>query len=540
MVSVLTLLAALIFGIDQAAPKGQLVIVVLEAGTEQPIQGADVWIVSQRSNTERREATTGPDGRVRITDLPADQYEIGISSASHLSWNIKLRNSGFALPPFHRPLQAGSLVYQPGRALVRVDKEPETVTFRLPRGAIIAGHVRDERGRPVRGALVQLFEAGDYKVDRHFVVARVDNKVTGADGTFEFIGLSPGAYRVAVNPDEEPFDYNDIYYPGTTEVESSEAITVDAAGRRDVIVPLRRVRTVTLRGRVLGHDVRDGELKFRRLDVSTGHSISSFLIDVGRDGTFDIEQVESGVFGLSYARGADGQEPTHVAFAVIHVNASPVSEVELKVLPVASMSGRIVVQGTGLSNSLDLHVLAEPTGIDTDLRMMLSRSNTTPDGQSFRIDTLLGPYRFVIRTPSGVLPTAMLLEDGTDILGKEFTAKPGMHYGNVRVILTEGVATIRGTVPMAGRENVYGGLRVVAFPRDDETWHDRRGAVYGHVSDDGTFTLSDVVPWREYYVATCQIPCEAKRDGSGLRELVKTATLISVGRPGEYRVTLKR
>ena len=134
----------------------------------------------------------------------------------------------------------------------------------------------------------------------------------------------------------------------------------------------------------------------------------------------------------------------------------------------------------------------------------------------------------------------MLLDNGVDILDKEFDLEPGRIYSNIRVILTRQVARIEGTLAMKDLDSVWGGVMVVAFPTDESLWLVPEIAKSARVEDTGRFTITHLKPGREYFVASCVWPCPNVRNVNGLKELSKAATRQRIDRPGRYPIALKR
>jgi beta-lactamase regulating signal transducer with metallopeptidase domain/protocatechuate 3,4-dioxygenase beta subunit len=107
----------------------------------QPIAGARVVNIGNEWFPERRETTTGPDGRFRLDDLFTNQrqyYEMGGPQPYRMI---------LALAPGHQPTA------MPVEAGPR--DRPTEVKLTLKAGHTIAGRVVDESGHPIEGVLVK-------------------------------------------------------------------------------------------------------------------------------------------------------------------------------------------------------------------------------------------------------------------------------------------------------------------------------------------------------------------------------------------------
>lgn len=530
----------LVLGLALAAPgtsqlpPAAIHVLVLEEGTETPISGAELWLAA-RNQEEPRSAMTGGDGTAWIRNLPPGPYHLQINSRMHRSYRER-RPDDATVPPPPNP-NASVSIQEPGAADVVLRAGTTTkITFRLPRGGVIAGTVKDG-DRPASGARVVLLQDVGSATETHPTVGRVHEVTTGPDGAFEFSGLAAGKYRLAANPGRTR-RLDDIYYPGVTGIQSSEPLAIELGERRDVIFPIKELPINLVSGRVVDEYAGVGrrELVSRRLDVDTGDTIMNAIIPLGEDGAF-VAHMERARHGLIYTRHGQGRAVVAAAFHTLRVGDEPTSYIELRPQPVASMSGTFVFRGGQRPDDDDrLTVNPWPIGTDATLRSGLHGTVTTDN--TFRLDSLLGAYRISVATPRGWLADAVLLDDGRDILHKEFAVIPSHHYSGVRVVLTNEVASIVGSVRGAGGKNSGPSLMVIAFPVDSAGWAFWDQKATGDVSNDGRFEIADVRVNQEYFVALCEWPCPTGIAQNTQR--AKAAARVNVDRPGTYRVVLQR
>jgi len=68
--------------------------------------------------------------------------------------------------------------------------------------AVLAGHVLDENGTPIRSAWVNASRWKDIAGKRRFTESHAVS--TDADGYFLIADLTPGSYTVAASPEDDP------------------------------------------------------------------------------------------------------------------------------------------------------------------------------------------------------------------------------------------------------------------------------------------------------------------------------------------------
>ena len=127
------------------------------------------------------------------------------------------------------------------RAKVKLPADATELAIQLPTERVIAGHVRDDRGKPVAGVVVSANNL-DAMMGPLFEVDNPLEATTNGSGQFQIHHLEAGKYSLSVRDDTPRFlhvegDHRDV-----------------EAGRRDV--ELRTVRPLTLRFRVVDPDDR--------------------------------------------------------------------------------------------------------------------------------------------------------------------------------------------------------------------------------------------------------------------------------------------
>lgn len=194
-------------------------------GTSKSLGGLADARVTFEGAGESREVRTDSEGRVRLSGLKPGTYKVRL-----------------ALPE-------GLTTYKEEQELTVADRGCASVFYSVTDDGRVGGRVVDVEGSAVKGVRVALVEADDPESERHY--AR--DATTGEDGRYEFKGLPPGRYLLAVNlnPYPQPNDptnaYPRTYYPGVAEASRAEAVTVGVGERakdRDITLPARRAESV--------------------------------------------------------------------------------------------------------------------------------------------------------------------------------------------------------------------------------------------------------------------------------------------------------
>jgi hypothetical protein len=299
---------------------------------------------------------------------------------------------------------------------------------------------------------------------------------------------------------------------------------------------------------IAGHVVLPPEMEaFRlqltsiRVDVDHGDNFGFEVSSVKPDGSFAVENLEPGRYGLrADATGRrGGAQLLAAAVAIVDVTDKSVTDARLPVQPLAAISGVIVIDGQNPPRSGDINVsfpAVGPTRYLYDVPGSLNEPNNVPP---FRFETryLMGPRRLVVNAPDGWILESAVLADRTDITDRPFTVGPGKDYRDVRVTLTDRCATIIAEVKRTALRYFGDDAMVTVFPED----RDKRGDFSRFVksqtlSRDGIFEIKGLPPGETYLVAAHAR--EEWRTEKALIEWERTAARVYVDRPGVFQVKL--
>ncbi len=199
------------------------------------------WPIVAWNRTGKGETETNSEGSFEITGLPSGNYEL-------VAQPLSLAGRGAAgwLPLDRVEVAFGEMVEQ----LVLVYGD----------GLKISGRVADENGFPKHGLVVRAYEKGGAK-HREFTT------LTGADGTYQFVGLDEGDYSVTAVYPGGSNAYSGSVPAGSTDVDlvvkpfgSVEGQVIDAGTRQ----PIEEFEIHFQRGRI-------GELSTHHLTEEFDH-----------------------------------------------------------------------------------------------------------------------------------------------------------------------------------------------------------------------------------------------------------------------------
>ena len=536
------ILTSLIAFLQAPAPQtGTLAVLVVERQTNAPLSGVRVSIVNSETRPAvQEEATTAADGTVTFTGLSVGRYHVRTWSKTHLANEEPLPGSGGVAIWFPGVADDQEVLrHLPGSASVRVRPGRRLdLRFELPLGGVITGrHISPETAQVT--AMVTLYSTYKSNVSGGLIRRSQGRVKTETDGSFEFGPLLRGAYLLTFQPwDDDTDGFSEVYFPNTVDLRDATPLNIATRTRVD-LPPIKFVAVPRVRISGAIEDVGDGrrELVGRDLDISRGDVISNAVIPVRRNGTFSAPNVDAGLKGLLYTRRARDGSLLTAGTAVIHVGAKPLTGIRLTPVAPATISGRFVFERPYEpgKNDLDPQLYLGPLGPDAWLRENLSKTEREKDHQ-FRIQGIIGLHRIDARAPVGWVVSGILLEDGRNILDTSFRFEPGMHYRNLRVLLSPDAATIEGRILLTPKTEVF--RRLMVFPVDESLW---RVVRYTHLADferDGSFRIPAITPGREYFVTTCEWPCAMGAED--LERLARNAVRIFIDRPGGFTVTLKR
>ena len=160
-----------------AAPTGTSALtgaVVTDAATPAPVRRA---IVTITGSGQARRTIAGDDGRFAFSALPAGQFTVTATRPGYVPSSYGAKRPG-----------------RPGTPVALDAGQQTAITIRMPRGAVITGTIRDERGQPAAG--VQVFVVDARNAGNASAVTSNETAVVDDRGVYRIYGLLPGDFHV--------------------------------------------------------------------------------------------------------------------------------------------------------------------------------------------------------------------------------------------------------------------------------------------------------------------------------------------------------
>jgi hypothetical protein len=436
----------------------------------QPLRGVSIRLTVQRGSASIRDlpaATTDDSGRFELPGLPAAEY---ILTATR---------SGFVTLQYGqaRPNQSGRpVVVGDGEAVEQVD-------IALPRGGVVAGHLLDEAGDPVTGAVVQVLRQRYVDGRRQLTAVGLDQ--TDDRGQFRVHGMPPGTYFLAATVQRAQFILPEwvgrsaggvgsatAYYPGSESEAEAQPLTVGMGQElTDLAFVFRPPRLASISGIVTfvdGRPAATGNLRLsqRMPFTAGGDGGSTTNVAIRTDGSFVVPNLPPGPYSLTATIRENGGE---AASAHVVLDGSDLV-LALVLSRGRTARGRIVFDTgkppEGLRPSLSTITLSTRP-LDPDERYTTSGLPTVRDDWTFEIAGLTGRRHLNVRPPSGWNVKSVRVGD-IDVTDTALDFS-GRDVEGLEVVLTNRISDVTGTVRDSSGRTV-GDATIVLLADDPAHW----------------------------------------------------------------------
>jgi hypothetical protein len=464
--------------------KGVAGIVVALPNARVTFQALSSW---QRTEV----ATTDREGKFQISDLAPLSYRV-------FAWL-----NTYTLTDFDEAMSTSHRV-------------GDSVTVVMTKGGVITGAVTTQTGDPVVGVRVYARMIGERSYPSHFLNPYALERTTDDRGVYRIYGLATGTYVVwagggdALHPELDAFD-NDVptYAPASSRDTAAE-ISV-RAGQETTNVD------ITYRGEP-GHIVSGNA---RRPESSEPVQLGISLTAVGKsksEWSLSTAQ-ESDSKGFVF-RGVDDGDYEITALSVsqagqsaiftrrIKVKGADVTGVELVTQPMASVSGRFVLEESKapecagkqrplLSEALVSAVQDESEVVDyhPQFRWFL-RMPVSPDAQgNVAIKNIVpGRYLFEPQFTAKYWYLQSITLTKTDAARTWTTVKSGDRLSGLTITLAQGAASLHGRLVLKEGETQPEGAFVYLVPAEREKALDVLRFFAAAVKADGKIALNNIAP----------------------------------------------
>jgi hypothetical protein len=530
------LLAVLILSITAAAyrsPSGRAGSItgrVLADG--QPLSFATIHAKSVGESTGDRISTTDKEGNFQFIDLSSGVYTINASSPGYVDLDADEEENRK-----RRYYRAGDFA-----------------VINMIKGGVITGTVTDRNGGPVIAVGVRAFRVRNIDGGPVGKIKEGNEQLTDDRGIYRLYGLRPGIYLInacnaGIFQDSSSAYEDDIptYYPSATRAAAKE---------------------VTVRA---GEEVTGIDIQYRG---EPGHSISGKIESGSNSGTVNIFLIHSSTNAFEAVAEVDLDEPDrsfafhgvpdgeYELYAVhakekgdktanthrVTVKGTDVTGVNLRLLPLGSISGRMVIsirkpdQRIACSGSReellnDAVILAKRD----EKPVLKDSSDATPNNKGeFSLKNLKeGRYRIETELP-GENWYVQSITMHKSSPGDGIQLKTGEKMTGLLITLDEGAAGLRGKVLASERLKIY----LVPEEREQaDNWLRYMEAI----TESGQFRFSNIAPGRYLIIArpaTKENPITWSREGRTLlrKEAEAAKTLIELphcARIADYVLQLK-
>ncbi len=503
-------------------PAGRITGQVLAADNGRPVKRARVFI-SAAELPGGRGVLTDDSGVFDFTELPAGRYTVAVSKSGFVSLTYGQR----------RPLQAGTpLQLADGQQL-------KGVSFQLPRGSVIGGHVFDEDGDAMPGVLVRVMRYEYLQGQRRLTPA--GNGQTDDKGQYRVWGLTPGDYYVNAvarggnfggnfggpfggrggggrgpggggfpgapggAPEIEQVNYAPTYYPGVASMNDAKPISVGLSQEvLDINFGMQLVRMSRISGHVENPDgtpVTSGNVNLSA-DTAGGRGNQIGVAFGGRidwDGSFAVNNVPPGRYILR-ARGNDSDTPQFAAQPV-SVNGEDLTDVTVILSGGATLSGTVTFQaGQSAVPDLTQFRISAPS---TDQSTFGPQPNARVDKDGhFTLEGVpAGPH--LVRSAGNargfVLKSVTI--GGRDMTDTPVELRAGEKVGTVAIVFTNQLNEINGTITTE-QGTPTPEYTVLAFPTDTSLWRPQaRQIMTARPDQTGKYRIRGLPPG-QYYLVT--------------------------------------
>jgi protocatechuate 3,4-dioxygenase beta subunit len=503
--------------------------VVKEPG-DQPLKKVLLHVIAEdQKQGGNYTAETDSEGRFRIEKVQPGRYR------------IMLEKAGFHQINLHGHQTPGSIL------TVQAGQEINDLLLQMLQAAVITGRVVDEDGDPLPNFGVSLLRKRPGK-SREPEAANNDR--TNDLGEYRFGGLFPGQYFVAVvpPPDLRSFEhlakgsdaaatkpdqnYLTTYYPGTTDIAQSAAISLRAGDEMPVNFTMIPGRTYRVRGIVTGIPANQKPMvQF----IARGVNTSFNGADVAPDGQFEVLGVAPGSYSITVFSSSEGQILS--AHQGVTVVAADVEGLKLTPSRPFTVSGHLRFEGWTSTHAADLTVSLRPSPDADDQGFSIAS-----DGWNAQVDRF-GNFQWTNVTPGNYV-VGVYREDGSNSFLKSAmlggsNADAGFNAtGPAAIELVIGTkgGVLEGAV--LDHDKPASNATVVAIPEEKyRKLHERYGT--GATDQRGHFTIRGLAPGGYTLYAWQDLDDVLYYDAAFLKSQESSGVTLKVEEGSRQKVELK-
>lgn len=523
---------------------------VVAADDNHPLGLANVVVIGALTGTLKI-TTTDRNGQFSFTKLAADRYVVAASK-----------------PPYIGAVAGARRAARPGTPIVVAsDQKISGVKVALPRGAVVAGTILDDRGKPLQNATVVLRQwkmQGDERVLASPVGTTAAS--TDAAGRYRLYGIPPGEYLVsATRPisapvrtvtDKEvdqllngqPVDLTidrtvravPSYFPGTPRPLEATPIIVNSGDQRlGIDFRVEFVRAARVEGFIVGPDGQPVTTPNMRVIMATNGGSASVTSETP-GGRFVFPLAAPGPQVITVTSGTPANPL--VGLATVDTSNGDQVGIQLTLRPASSIAGRIIFDGSNASAAGRV-VSVGSFGRGASFGPGVSAASDTGE---FKMDRVL-PGRYLIgstlggsTTDSATWALKSVVADDKDITDRVLDIGVEPAPKNIVVTYTSEWQQLTGKLSHSSGATATDETMIV-FPADRAYWYQgSRRIATSRPASDGLFSFGGpgptTLPPGEYLLAAVtDLGRDEQFDPSFLAVLVQAAAPVTIG-AGEKKV----
>jgi hypothetical protein len=470
-----------------AAGVSRIAGTVVNAVSGSPLARTRVSLRDARNPQNVRWTITSDDGRFEFREIAAGKYE------------LRGAKRGFIAASYEQHEQFSTAI------VTGVGLDTEHLLLRLAPFALLSGKVLNERGEPVREALVSLYlEDRSAGLER---IQRIRQERTDDQGSYEFWPLNAGTYFLAatakpwyaLHPSSfdrpeaattpSAFDpsldvaYPPTYYKDATEPDQASPIPIRGGDHLEADVHLNPVPALHLRFQV--PDAEQNGWTMPTLLKPSFDGMEDVPVDnagmVSR-GLFEITGVAAGRYTVQMPVSRPG-EPSETSTVEMDLNTDGEELDPSKGAPASSVHAAVGLAG---QEKLPPHVFILLR--NSKLRVVASQQVDDKGEIEFR-NLSPGNYELLAEAPGKAYSVFRISSQGTEISGDVLPLSAGSSV-SIAITLMGSALRVEGFATRNGQP--VSGAMVVLVPKNPGSSRDlfRRDQ-----SDlDGSFSLRNVIP----------------------------------------------
>lgn len=474
----------------------------------EPHVNATVW--AQPDTPEGQpatQATTNREGVFKLSSLERGSYTVSAAVPAHIPES-----------PDTRPAY----------------KDEDLVTLVLMKGGVITGTVTSAKGEPVVGIGVRVRLARDESGRSYGDMGRYYDNMTDDRGVYRVYGLPSGTYVVSADGGVEDRSFrrmfvngfaNDLptYAPSSSREDASEISVRTGEEISNVNIRYRGERGSTISGTLQGLPENNRGYSVRLTPLVEGGRWWDNQFQ-GAGGEFAIDGIPDGDYNLEAMAYWSDLTRRKSESIFLHVRGADIEGLDLTVLPLASINGRVVLQPL-MAPAPECNDKRQPQFSEMSvtawhrvtegarkkpLFVWRASGPATPNAQgNLKIsEVAAGEYYFAARFWAqqwflhsiALAPPAANVKPA-DVTRTWTTIKPGDELSTLTFTLAQGAALVRGEISLAEGQKLPEKLVAFLVPAEPEKAEEVLRYFAAPVNSEGRFWLNNVAPGRYWILA---------------------------------------